>query len=184
MPGCVCERFEPVPEIAADEAVSGWGAAAIPTEEARRPHLWQERDTPPFQARVHGDRRCGREHSGCEGTIAVARDDAPAYPATAPAASEPELSRRPPAPPAVQPPWSSPGPGHPPRGADRETGQAWDHRHPPHPRWYSWPSPWGPYYPYPYAHPSYRPPVPTWVPGHWEWNGWQRVWEPGHWRIQ
>jgi hypothetical protein len=53
VPGCVCERFEPVPEIAAGAAVSGWRAAAIPAEEARRPHLWQERDIPKLQAQVH-----------------------------------------------------------------------------------------------------------------------------------
>jgi hypothetical protein len=110
-------------------------------------------------------------------TIAV-----PAYPAATPAASEPELSRRPQAPPAVQP--GSPDPGHPPRGAEREAGRAWDHRHAPFPRWCPWPPPGGPYDHDAYAHPFNRPPVPTWVPGHWAWNGWQRVWEPGHWRNQ
>jgi hypothetical protein len=67
--------------------------------------------------------------------------------------------------PGHRPPWASPAPGEPPRRDDRDGGRAWPG-----------PSPWGLYYPY--------APPPAWVPGHWEWDGRQRVWEAGHWCIQ
>jgi len=96
-----------------------------------------------------------------------------------------------PSPPAARPPQGAPAPGPPPRRDDREHGRVPDYWHRPDPGWR--PHPWGPspgyepyspyyspYYPY---YPYYPPPSPTWVPGHWEWNGWQWVWQPGHWRY-
>jgi hypothetical protein len=82
----------------------------------------------------------------------------------------------------ARPPQVSPAPRHSPRRDDGD----WDrHRPPPRPTPH-WPTPWyGRYhpYPYPYGYPYYPPaPLsPTWVPGHWEWNGWQWVWQPGYW---
>jgi hypothetical protein len=172
VPGCVCERFEPVPEIVAGAAVvrlarrrdpgrggaptssvAGTGHSEVPGPGALRQPMRQRTFVVLRLSLTPGD------------MIAVARADVPAYPAAAPAASEPEPSRRPQAPPAVQPP--SPDPGHPPRGADREAGRAWDHRHSPDPRWCPWPPPGGPYDHDAYAHPFHRLPVPTWEPGHW-----------------
>jgi hypothetical protein len=96
------------------------------------------------------------------------------------------------------PPRPSPGPAHPPRRDNRDHGRSGDWYHP-NPTWprsqWGWSSPWyGPYYPYypypyypypdyPYPSPYSSPWPPTWVPGHWEWNGWQWVWQPGYWRY-
>ncbi|AEG92377.1 thrombospondin type 3 repeat-containing protein [Ramlibacter tataouinensis] len=33
------------------------------------------------------------------------------------------------------------------------------------------------------AHPRHVAPAPLWVPGHWQWNGYQQVWVAGHWRA-
>jgi hypothetical protein len=91
----------------------------------------------------------------------------------------------------------SPAPAHPPRRDDHDYGRSGD-RHHPYPTWprypWGWSAPWyGPYYPYSPYYPYYSYPygspyppsvwTPTWVPGQWEWNGWQWVWQPGYWRY-
>jgi hypothetical protein len=112
-----------------------------------------------------------------------------------PSASGPsKIHPGPSSPPPVAPPRPAPAPGGPPRRDDGDHGPVWHHGA--RPGWDAWGrTPWvGPYYPYypsyPYPYPSYPydpfyspyAPSPTWVPEHWEWNGWVWVWRPGYWR--
>jgi hypothetical protein len=150
-------------------------AAAIPTQEARRPHPGQQRDTPTSQARVRG-RQPMRQRAVVvlgPGVTRGARSwsrvlllpprrlppsrscpgDRRRHPRSGRPGHRPALSTRPgvtierPGEPGVTGVPPTPGgiPGQRPRGR------------------------------------TIRAPTPT---PYWEWNGWQRIWEPGHWRIQ